>query len=132
MTIRKLRPEDNIEEADRLDRAAALASTTPEEVRSLRALADLFRTPVSSWPVEDAPRTFKGDFSLPLDELGDLHAYDPRTDSYVLLPVRVGVHDDLGMQIGPYDLGRMDISVLRRAIASHDALHAQGHPRQVR
>ena len=122
MTIRKPRPED-IEEADWLDRRAALTQS-PKEAQSLRELADWLRNPVSIWPVEDAPRSSGEVHYEVLDELGDLHAYDPRTDSFVLLPVRVALHDGLELHIGPYDLGPKDISVLRRAIVSYDRIRA--------
>lgn len=130
MTYRKPRPED-IEEADRLDRRAALTPDRKEEA-ALRWLAGVLRNPVVQWPVEDAVRTSEEVHHEVLDELGDLHAYDPRTDSFVLLPVRVAFQGGLEVHIGPYDLGAKDISVLRRAIASYDRLHAQISQRQVR
>ena len=125
------RPED-LEQADWLERRAAL-TVDPEELAGLRWVVGVLRSPVTHWPVEDAPRDSEYMRHEVLDELGDLRAYDPRTDSYVLLPVRVALKvGDPEVHIGPYDLGQKDISVLRRALASYERFHAQMYPRQVR
>ncbi len=119
MSIGQPRPEDLVQ-ADRLERR--LATSNPEELAGLRWMANVLRKPVDHWRVDDTPRTSEYEDHQVLDELGDLHASDPRCDSPVLVPVRVVFHGDIRMEVGPYDLGAKEISVLRRAIASYDRI----------
>ncbi|MDQ1306114.1 MAG: hypothetical protein QG671_1946 [Actinomycetota bacterium] len=57
------------------------------------------------------------------DVLGSVEPHIPELDSWVALPVRLA-HDDAAgwyLEVGPYDLNRADIEVLRQSIAAYDA-----------
>ncbi|MCU1697344.1 MAG: hypothetical protein JWR34_3407 [Mycobacterium sp.] len=119
-----IRVED-VNEAAAYDlRAAHIETEDPEGASSLRWLANMLRAPTTHWPTIDCERSSEDEYHDVCDELGDLHAYDARDDSFVRFPVRVAMQGDPQIEIGPYDLRRKDISVLRRAIASYDRLKA--------
>ena len=75
------------------------------------------------FPVLDAPRT-TDDFNRTIaDVFGYVEPRIEETDDWVSMPVRLVYDQAAGwhLQVGPYDLDRADIEVMRRAIAAYDA-----------
>lgn len=56
------------------------------------------------------------------DNLGYVEPYLSEVDSWCSMPVRVSHNTAAGwhIELGPYDLDRSDIELLRRAIAAYD------------
>jgi hypothetical protein len=81
--------------------------------------------PVTNFPIVDFPR--EGDpFTYPgrtvLDHFGFIEPYQPATDYWCALPVRL-VHTEgggFGIELGPYTLNHTDIDRLRATINSYD------------
>lgn len=109
-------------EAAALD-AMAARTVDSGKADTMRWLADFLRRPID-WPVTDAERDVLGGIERHVvDELGALHVFDHQDEDYHRVPVRTVINDGVArIEIGPYDLDRKDISVLRRAIAAYDDL----------
>lgn len=79
----------------------------------------------SDFPVLDADRSHPDrEYSRHIiDVLPPVEPYITELDSWVALPVRLAYSQASGfyLELGPYDLDRADIEVMRRAVAAYDA-----------
>lgn len=79
----------------------------------------------SDFPILDADRSHPDrEYSrVIIDVLPPVEAYITEMDSWVAMPVRLAYSQSNGiyLEVGPYDLDRADIEVMRRAVAAYDA-----------
>ncbi|MCW1821427.1 hypothetical protein A5731_04695 [Mycolicibacterium conceptionense] len=94
------------------------------EIRIRIAAEKLVGQICAAHEIVDSPRTFANEElrRVVMDWFGHVEPYVPDTDDWRSMPLRLA-HDqgsDWYIELGPYDLDRAGIELLRRAIAAYD------------